>query len=148
MGVVRADPFIAVGVRHPVPVVDQDVVDVTVLAGTNLQSQHAGRLQAGIAVALGQLEQAEAGAVAVLWVLVFLQQSGHTHRHCGADRAAPVDQALRRPLHVGALRRGHVFGNGAEAADAAVEGMAGDMLSAMLQFDCSLRDACLKRLAH
>ena len=60
MGVVRADPFIAVGARHPVLVVRLDAVDVAVLTGTDLQDQYAGRLQAGLAVTVRQLEQAEA----------------------------------------------------------------------------------------
>jgi hypothetical protein len=48
MGVVRADPFIAVGARHPVLVVRLDAVDVAVLTGTDLQGKYAGRLQAGL----------------------------------------------------------------------------------------------------
>lgn len=147
MGVVRADPFIAVRARHPVTVVNQDVADVAVLAGTDLQGQRAGRLQADLAIALGQLEKAEASAVAVLWMPVFPQQPC-THTAAAGRSCPPVDHALRRPFHVGAVRRRHLSDNGAEAADAAFAGMAGDTLSSTQQFDCCSRDVCFQRLTH
>ena len=68
--------------------------------GAQLQRDQAGRLQARLAVAPGQREQAQAGAVAVFGMLALFEQSrdGAPGRH--ADARAPVDQPLGRPRQV------------------------------------------------
>jgi hypothetical protein len=45
----------------------------------------------------------------MLGMLVLGHQSRHTLCCGGADALAPVDQTLRRPFHVGAVRRRHVL---------------------------------------
>lgn len=54
------------GRRIRVPVVAEDVAHVAVLAGVDLQSQHAGRLKPYLAVTFSQRQQLKASAVALL----------------------------------------------------------------------------------
>ena len=105
------------------------------LASAQLQGQHASRLQPYFSIALGQRQQSQAGAVAVLRMLVFGHQPRHRFRRRRADAGAPVDQPLRRPLHVRAVRRRHVRGHRREATDAAAAGVAGHPLAPVQQFD-------------
>src|ERR1700692_942953 len=63
--------------RALVTVVDQDVAYMAVLAGADLQCQRAARLKPELAEALSQRQQTQAGAVAVLGMLVLLHQSRH-----------------------------------------------------------------------
>ncbi len=145
---VGADPF-GLGGRGPlVAVVLQDVADVAVLAGADLQGQRAGCLQSPLAIAHGQRQQAQAGAVAMLGMPVLGHEPRHHLGSGRADALAPVNQPLRRPFHVGTVRRRHVRGDGGEAADPAVAGMAGDALAAMEQLDHRRGDARLQHLAN
>ena len=61
-----------------------------------------------LAVALGQRQQAQAGAVAVLGMPVLASSRVTASAVAGADALAPVDQPLRRPFHVRAVRGRHV----------------------------------------
>ena len=54
MDVFRADPFVGNGRDALVAVVLQDVVHMAVLAGADLQGQHASRFEAHLAIALSQ----------------------------------------------------------------------------------------------
>jgi len=143
---VRADPVGGGGRRAPVAVVFEDVAHVAVLAGADLQGQHAGRLEARLAVALRQRQQAQAGAVAVLGMAVLGHQARHRLGRRRADARAPVDQARGRPFHLGAVRRRHVRGRRRKAALPAVARVAGDALAAMHELDHGRRQARLKLL--
>ena len=70
----------------------------------------AGRLQALLAVGLGQIQQPQARAVALLGVRAVLELPLHDGARAGADVLAPVQQPSRRPLHVLAVRTRHVLG--------------------------------------
>src|SRR5471032_1292355 len=72
VGMVGADPVAGCCWRALVTVVDQDVAHVAVLAGADLQCQRAARFKPGLAEALSQRQQTQAGAVAVLGMLVLL----------------------------------------------------------------------------
>ena len=54
MGMVGADPVTGGGRRALVTIVLQDVMYVAVLAGADLQGQHAARFKPRLAIALGQ----------------------------------------------------------------------------------------------
>ena len=71
---------------------------MAVTEGAQRQSPFAGRLQPRLAVAARQAEQPQAGAVAVLGMLVGLQQPGDELAAGHADALAPLDQPLRRPF--------------------------------------------------
>jgi len=143
---VGADPLVGGRWRALVAVVDEDVAHMAVLAGADLQGQHAGRLQPRFAVALGQRQQAETGAVAMLWMLVLGHQARHRFGRRRADALPPVDQPRRRPFHVGAVRRGHVCRRRGEAALTAVAGVAGDTLAPVYQLNRRDGDACFEHL--
>jgi hypothetical protein len=55
---------------------------------------------------------------------------------------SPVDQLLRRPLHVGAMRCRHVRDGGGKAAVLAAARMADHPLPAMHELDHRGRDTC------
>lgn len=90
--------------------------------------------QACIAIAPGQREQAEAGAVAHLRVRLVGQLVIDQLARVGADPLAPVEQALRRPLAMGLVRGGHVFTLRAVGAATAQQYMAGHPPVAMQHF--------------
>ncbi len=77
LGKVGADPLTSGRRFALISVVFQDVVYLAVLAGTDLQGQHAGRLQPNRAIALGQRQQAKAGTVAMFWMFVLRHQPAH-----------------------------------------------------------------------
>jgi hypothetical protein len=70
----------------------------------------------GLPYLLGQREQAQAGAVAVLGVAPLDQQTLHGAPGGHTDALAPMNQPLGRPLQVGAVGGGHVLDHGGEAA--------------------------------
>src|SRR3974390_3557285 len=78
--------------------VAQDVAHVAVVPGAQLQRQRAGGLHAQRPIALGQTEQAQTAAVAVLRMAEAAQQLGDEVPGVRADAGAPVDQPLGRPL--------------------------------------------------
>lgn len=94
MGMCRAGPFRGGLGGHAVAAVDEDVADVLALGGAEFEGDAAGGLQSGLAILLGQRQQTEAGAVAVLGVAALVQDAldGAT-RGC-TDALPPVDQAL------------------------------------------------------
>ena len=94
----------------------------------SVRSQAASRR--AIAVALGQAEQPQAGAVAVLGVLVLLEDAGDDFAGGHADALAPLDQPLRRPVAMGAVRRRHVVVDRREAAAPARARVACDPVAA------------------
>ena len=93
-----------------------------------------GGFQTCIAIATGQREQAQTGAIAHLRVglvgqLVIDQLAG-----IGADPLAPVEQALRRPFAMRLVRGRHVFMLRAVGAATAQQQVAGHAPVAMQHF--------------
>src|SRR5664280_1931564 len=70
--------------------VAQDVAHMAVVPGAQLQPQRAGGLHAQRPIALGQTEQAQAAAVAVLRMAESLQQLGDEVPGVRADAATPM----------------------------------------------------------
>jgi hypothetical protein len=81
VGMLGVAPFVNGHLPALITVVFQDVVHMAVLAGADLQVQHASRLQSHLAVALGHRQPAKAGAVAVLRMQVL----GHHPRRLDPD---------------------------------------------------------------
>lgn len=88
-------------------------------------------LQGAACLTLGQRQQTQAGAVAVLRMPVLGHQLRNRLGSCRTDTLAPVDQALWRPRQVGEMGSRHVGSNGGEAALPAVAKVAGYPLPAM-----------------
>ena len=80
---------------------------MAVLPGAEFERQRAGRLDALRAIALGQAEQPQAAAVAVLGMAEALQLLGDEAAGVRPDVAAPMDQPLGRPLLVRPMRSRH-----------------------------------------
>src|SRR5438105_1386313 len=131
MGVIETDPVIGGGLSGAVAVVGEDVAYMLVLAGADLQGQSAGSFQSGFAITLGQRQQSQAGAIAVLRMLAFFPQTRHRHGGGYTDVLSPVNQPLWCPFQVRAVRRRHMLGDSGKAAASGVAGMAGDTLPAM-----------------
>lgn len=93
VGVLGADPVRGGGLGGEVTLVGQQVTHVAVAPGAQGKGALAGGLQPGLAIAARQAQQTQAGAVAVLGVLVGLQQPGDEFAAGQADALAPVDQA-------------------------------------------------------
>ncbi|SAL87694.1 hypothetical protein AWB68_08502 [Caballeronia choica] len=84
----------------------------------------------------------------MLGMLVLLHQARYRFTGGGSDTLSPVDQSLRGPLHVGAMRCGHVRGGRGKAAMPAAARMTGYPLPPMQELDHRGRDTRLQRLAH
>jgi hypothetical protein len=121
---------------------------MAVLERAQRERAFAGRFQPGVAVAFGQPEQPQAGAVAVLGVLVVRKQPRDDFAGGGVNALAPFDQPLRRPLQMRAVRRRHVRLHGREAAATLRSGVAGDAVAAQQQLDAAQCDARLHRQRH
>src|SRR5262249_20642507 len=81
-----------------------------------------------------------------MWPCV--QNAPHQLTDRRADAAAPGDQLRRRPLQMGAVRGGHVFGLGEEAPLAMLARMAGHSPTTMEDLDGRRRRAHVDVLAH
>ena len=99
------------GQGQSIEAVLEDRVDVTIGARTDTKSAGARGLEALVAVALGEAEEAEARAIALLGMGPALEDGLDQRLGVRADPAAPADQARGRPLEVSAVRLGHVLGD-------------------------------------
>lgn len=82
-----------------------------------------GGFQAIFAVAAGQGHQPQAGAIAHLRMGLVGQLVLHQGAGLGADLLRPVQQAARGPRLMGAMRLGHVFGQGGMGSAPIAAGM-------------------------
>ena len=107
MGVQGCGPVGAGARLQQVSAVEQDVLDMAVFAGAQAEGHGAGRFQPDVAVALAQIEQAQAGTVGMLGVALALE---HLCHHASTGHAvAPVqdldrvatDAQLQRQAHEG-----------------------------------------------
>ena len=95
----------------PISVVREHVAHMAVLERAQRERAFAGRFQPGVAVAFGQPEQPQAGAVAVLGVLVVRKQprddfaGGGVNGDLAGDeeQAGGQDRLVVRPYRVGSL---------------------------------------------
>src|SRR3990167_8718016 len=86
----------------------EDRVDMPIGARADGDGAGAGGLEAGVAVALGEAQDPEAGAVALLGVRPIGEDGLDEGGGLRADRAGPRDEARRGPLQMVLMRLGHV----------------------------------------
>src|ERR1019366_6080204 len=147
IGMVGTDPLSCCCDRVFVTVVGEDVAHMAVLAGTDLQSQHAACFQPWFAVTPSQREQAQAGTIAMLWMFAFFEYARDGNGGGRTDGFTPIDQPLRGPLHVRSVCSRHVLLHSAEVAGPAVVSMAGDALPTVENLDRSRDNTRLQHLA-
>jgi len=94
----------------------QDGLHGEVTRRAERECAHARRLESRRAVPLGQAQQPEASAVALLGVRAGLEDAADDRGASRADRLAPADQATRRPLEVLAVCGRQVLGERGVAA--------------------------------
>src|SRR5208282_1962486 len=88
----------------------QDRFDVSVGAGAGRHRAGARGLESLSAVALGQPENAEARAVALLGVPALREDRARELPRLGPDALGPAHDPRRRPLQVLLVALGHVLG--------------------------------------
>src|SRR5256885_17222028 len=93
---------------EPVEAVLEDRIDVAIGAGLDGAGPGARRFEPLPAVALGQAQDAEARAIALLGMRTVREDLLDQGGRLGADRARPVDEARRRPLQMALVRLRHV----------------------------------------
>ena len=122
---------------EPIETVFEDRVDMAVGAGVDAAGARARRLEPGGAVALGEPQEAETGAIALLGVRPVGENRLDEGGGLCADRARPGDDARGRPLEVALMGLRHMGRlGGVPAAHDAAE-MSGHALAAMEEFDGS-----------
>src|SRR6185437_3028189 len=88
----------------------EDRLDALARRGAEGQRPAAGGLQALLAVGLGEVQQAQARAVALLGMRPVVELPLHYCAGAGADLLCPVQEPARRPLQVPTVRLWHVLG--------------------------------------
>lgn len=117
---------------------------MAVLAGSDLQSPYAGSFETWLAIAFGQREQSQAGAVTVLGMFVTGDQTCDHLSARRADTFAPVDQALWCPFPMCTVGSRHVHSDRSEATLLTVAKMARDALATVQDFYRRCRDTRLQ----
>ena len=92
-----------------IEVVSEDGGDGGIGAGTDLECPLAGRLEALVTMVLGEPENADAGAKALLRVPALAHDDVDQGLRVGADAGGLAADTLRRPGGVTAMRARHVF---------------------------------------
>ena len=123
------------GQGQAIEAVLEDGVDVAVRAGLGGPGPGTGRFHPLAPVALGEPQNAQAGAITLLGVRAILEDGLDEGGGVGADGAGPVEQARGRPLQVLAMRLGHVSGIGGVAAPEIAADVGGHALAAMEDLD-------------
>ena len=100
------------------------------------------RFQAGVAVALGQTQEAEAGAVGLLRVTARIEDGGNQGGGRQPDLLGPADEAVRRPVAHLAVLLGHVLRRGGVTS---LAGRARRMNSVAVRVMVFWRDAPARR---
>ena len=113
----------------------EDRLDAAVAGAADGEGALGGRLQAGVAVALGQAQDPEAGAVGLLGVKTPFEHGGDQGGSGRPDLLGPADEALGRPIAHPAVLLGHVLGRGGVTPPAREPDMAGDALAAVEALD-------------
>jgi hypothetical protein len=90
----------------------QDVLDALVRTDAGRESTTASCFQATFAVVVPKAQEAQAGAVGLLWVLARFHKRLDELRCVRADGLCPAHDPLRRPLLMLLMSRGHVFRDG------------------------------------
>ena len=113
----------------------EDRFDAAVAVAADGQRPCGGRFQAGVAVALGQTQETEAGAVGLLRVTPGIEDGGDQGGGRRPDLLGPADEAVRRPFAHLAVLLGHVLGRGGVTPLVRGADVAGDALAAMEALD-------------
>ena len=106
------------GERDLIEAVLEDGVDVAIGAGGDTARPGARGFEPRGAVALGQAQDAETGAIALLGMRPVGEDGLDEGRGLGPDRLRPADDARGRPLQMALMGLGHVGGIGGVAAAA------------------------------
>jgi len=88
----------------------EDGADALARGRTDGKRAATSGLQALIAVVLGQIQQAQTSAVALLGMRTVVQLPLDHIAHARTDAVRPVEQSPWGPLQVLAVRLGHVLG--------------------------------------
>src|SRR5437867_841874 len=120
---------------EPVEAVLEDRIDVAIGAGLDGAGPGARRFEPLPAVALGQAQDAEARAIALLGMRTVREDRLDQGGRLGADRARPVDEARRRPLQMALVRLWHVGRVGGVLPADDTPPMRGDALAAVEDLD-------------
>ena len=130
----RVGAFQLLGGR-PVESVIQDRFDAAVAVAADGERACGGRFQAFVAVALGQSQEPEAGAVGLLRMSPAIEDGGDQGAGRRPDLLGPADEAVGRPIAHLAMLLGHVLGRGDVTPLAGRADMAGDALAAVEALD-------------
>jgi hypothetical protein len=121
---------------------------VAIGAGCHRAGAGARRFQPGGAVAFGQAQDAETGAIALLGMGPLGENRFDERGRLRADRLRPADDPGRRPFQMALVRLGHVGGvRGVPAADIGAA-MRGDSLAAVKDLDGAHACAHVDGLVH
>ena len=147
MGTIFASRLAVQRQRDLVEAVLQDGVDAAVRGAANLQRALAGGQHALALVALAQVHQPQARAVAMLGMRTRAQDRLHQLGHRRSDGRAPRHQLGGRPFQMRAVRGGHVLTHGEEPLSTVATHMAGHPSATMDDLDDVGGGAHLDRLA-
>src|ERR1700674_4678738 len=126
----------------------QDRTDRGVGARTDLERPGAGGLEPFAAVALGQPQDAHAGAEALLGMRSLAHDDLDQGRRVAPDLGGLPLDALRRPVGIALVARRHVLAHCRVLAVGGGTHMGGDAPAAMEQLDRARRDARPQFLAQ
>src|SRR5262252_9121293 len=138
------------GGRGPfgIEVVFEDRMDGAEGARPDRERALAGRLNALPAIALGQPDDADRSAKALLWMRALAHDDLDQRRRIAADLAGLPSDPLRRPIGVAAMARRHVLAHRGVAPVGRRSQMRRDTLAAMEDFYGARRDAHPHALAQ
>src|SRR5712691_755191 len=137
MFVDRGEGELPYGLRpgEPVEPVLQDRVDMAIGAGLDGAGAGTGGLEPLRAVALGEAQDAEARAIALLGMRTIRENRLHQRGGLRADGAGPVDETRGGPLEVALVRLRHVGRVGGVLAADGAPPMGRDALAAVKDLD-------------
>jgi len=134
--------------RQAIEAAAQDRIHVAIGARTRLERPGAGSIEPHAAVALLEPQDAQARAIALLWVWTTVQNRPDQRLHVSADLAGPGNQARGRPLQVFLMRLGHVARLGRMTLGRMAAQMRGHTLALVEELDREGREAHVHLLVH
>src|SRR5262245_1204048 len=123
------------GLGESIEAVLQDRIDMTIGAGLDRAGAGAGGLEPPRAIALGETQDPQAGAIALLRMRTIRENCRDERRRLRPDGPRPVDEARGRPLQMVLVGLGHVSGVGGVTAAEGASAMDGHPLTAVEDLD-------------
>src|SRR5262245_53849096 len=123
------------GPGESIEAVLQDRIDMAIGAGLDRAGTGAGGLEPVRAIAFGEPQDPQAGAIALLRVRSIRENRGDERRGLRPDGPRPVDEARGRPLQMVLVGLGHVSGVRGMTAAAGAPAMGGHPLTAVEDLD-------------